>query len=305
MIYVTAGHEEGIGLEVFLKSYLLLPKYQQKEFHLICHKETLEKNLKISHISLDYDPLKITYITDKPFSTSALAKGIELCKHDDVLLTLPTSKDQLILNGEKLAGHTEYFRRFFNKEVDMFFKSNESNVLLITDHIPLNKVASHISSELINHKVELCVDNYKKYFGELKEIFIAGINPHAGENGILGNEDSVILDSVKFLEHKTKLKVNGPLPADGLLVNRQFSEEKLFVYMYHDQGLAPFKSLFKTIGANISLGLPFLRLSVDHGTAFELFGKNEANYMGCYYVMKLALQALERIKCQNKQVQKT
>jgi len=298
MIYVTAGHEEGIGLEVFLKSYLLLPKLQQENFHLICHEETLKKNLILSHINLDHDPISVTYITEQPYSTSALAKGIELCSETDILLTLPTSKDQLILDGKNLAGHTEYFRKHFNTEVDMFFKSNESNVLLVTDHIPLNEVTKTINKELINSKVKLCVENYEKYFNQLDEIFISGINPHAGENGILGNEDEVISEAITSLSDGLDQEISGPLPADGLLVNRSFSHEKLFVYMYHDQGLAPFKSIYKTIGANISLGLPFLRLSVDHGTAFELFGKNQANYMGCYYVMKLALNALERIKCQ-------
>lgn len=302
MIYVTAGHEEGIGLEVFLKSYLLLPQYQQEKFHLICHKETLEKNLELCKISLDYDPIKTTYVSDRPYSTSALAEGIKLCKETDILLTLPTSKDQLILNGKSVAGHTEYFREYFNTEVDMFFKSDESNVLLVTDHIPLNEVSKTISKELIYEKTLLCVENYEKYFNKLTDIYITGINPHAGENGILGTEDSIITEAINDLTSDLDKKLHGPLPADGLLVNKSFSENKLFIYMYHDQGLAPFKSLYKTKGANISLGLPFLRLSVDHGTAFELFGKNQANYMGCYYVMKLALNALEVIKCQKQKI---
>jgi 4-hydroxythreonine-4-phosphate dehydrogenase len=302
MIYVTAGHEEGIGLEVFLKSYLLLPKYQQSKFHLICHKETLDKNLELCSISLAHDPIKTTFITEKPYSTSALAKGVELCTSEDVLLTLPTSKDQLILDGKSVAGHTEYFREFFKTEVDMFFKSDESNVLLVTDHIPLNKVSSTISKELIHEKTALCVKNYEKYFNKLTDIYITGINPHAGENGILGSEDSIVTEAISSLKKELTQNLHGPLPADGLLVNKEFAENKLFIYMYHDQGLAPFKSLYKTKGANISLGLPFLRLSVDHGTAFELYGKNQANYMGCYYVMKLALNALEVIRCQKQKI---
>lgn len=296
MIYVTGGHEEGIGLEVFLKSILLLPQAQQEKFHLICNKSALQKTLKFCKISIEDESFGITYITEKPYSTSALNKAMELCTPTDILVTMPTSKDQLILNGKSLAGHTEYFRTFFNTEVDMFFKSNESNVLLVSDHIPLKNVSKYISSEVINNKVRLCIDNYENYFNKLNQIYISGINPHAGENGILGHEDDEIKKSVKELENQISQKIYGPLPADGMLISNKFKHDRLFVYMYHDQGLAPFKTLFKTIGANISLGLPFLRLSVDHGTAFELYGKNKANYMGCYYVLKLALQVLNRKK---------
>ncbi len=300
MIFVSAGHEEGIGLEVFLKSYLLLSKTQQKKFHLICNEDVLKRNLELCNISLAHDPLQTTFVTKTPLSTSALAKAIELCSETDILLTLPTSKDQLILNGKMVAGHTEYFRKLYNCPVDMFFKSKDSNVLLISDHIPLKEVTNYVTTERIQHKVKLCVDNYEKYFNKLKNIYLTGINPHAGEGGILGTEESVINDAITHLQKNLKQEVIGPLPADGLLVSTDFEAEKLFVYMYHDQGLAPFKSLYKTIGANISLGLPYLRMSVDHGTAFELYGKNQANYMGCYYVMKLALSALEGISCQNK-----
>lgn len=279
MIYVTAGHERGIGLEVFLKAYSLLSSSQQSKFHLFIGKEfvnQLPKNLKHTAV-------------EKPYSHNALELACNQCGPSDILVTMPTTKDELFFDGKNVSGHTEYFRkRYQNENIVMFFKSYEANVLLITDHIPLKEVPTKINSDLIHNKIKICVDNYTKYFGNLNEVIISGINPHAGEGGILGHEEKVITEAIKDLT--VKQKVSGPLPADGLFINGNFAHDKLFVYMYHDQGLAPFKTMFKSKGANITLGLPFLRLSVDHGTAFDLYGKDMADYMGCFYVLKMALK---------------
>ncbi len=279
MIYVTAGHERGIGLEVFLKAYGLLSSGQQSKFHLFVGEEfekLLPQNLKYT-------------LVKKPYSHNALEQACDICKTDDILVTMPTTKDELFFEDKKVSGHTEYFRkRYDNDNIVMFFKSYEANVLLITDHIPLKEVPLRINAELIHDKVKICVDNYTKYFGELSQIIISGINPHAGEGGILGSEESVITEAIENL--KVKQDVSGPLPADGLFLNNSFRHDHLYVYMYHDQGLAPFKTLFKSKGANITFGLPFLRISVDHGTAFDLYGKDCANYMGAFYVLKMALK---------------
>lgn len=279
MIYVTAGHEKGIGLEVFLKSFSLLSSNQQKKFHLFVGEEFG-----------DLLPEELNHtLVPRPYSHNALEMACDQCGQDDILVTMPTTKNELFFNGQPVSGHTEYFRkRFQNEDLVMFFKSYDANVLLITDHIPLRDVAKKINSDLIHNKVNICVDNYTKYFGQLNKVIISGINPHAGEGGILGHEESEITKAIKCLS--LKQEVVGPLPADGLFINNEFKSDHLYVYMYHDQGLAPFKTMFKSKGANITLGMPFIRLSVDHGTAFELYGKDCANYMGCYYVLKLALK---------------
>ncbi len=304
MIYVSCGHEKGIGLEVFLKSFLLLNKKQQSLFKLFSNRKTLEENLKNLNLSFSINQnscvftsaeLKTELDEKLPISDSSFKRAIKAGKENDILITLPTTKDQLILRNSKPAGHTEFLREYFKIDVSMFFKSEEANVLLISDHIPLKDVCNLNAKDIIKH-IDLTIKEKKKYFSETNTVYIAGINPHAGEDGILGNEDSVINESIVQLK-KTFPMVNfhGPLPADSMLVNRVFKEDSLFVYLYHDQGLAPFKTLFKTKGANISLGLPFLRLSVDHGTAFDLYGKNTADYMGCSYVLNLALKAHENI----------
>ncbi|EPZ50404.1 4-hydroxythreonine-4-phosphate dehydrogenase PdxA [Bacteriovorax sp. BAL6_X] len=282
MIYVTAGHEKGIGLEVFLKAWSLLSSSQQSKFHLFVgeeFKDQLPTELNRTLVQI-------------PYSHNALEQACDLCGPSDILVTMPTTKDELFFEGRPVSGHTEYFRkRYKNENLVMFFKSYDANVLLITDHIPLKDVAAKINHDLIHNKVKICVDNYKKYFGHLNDVIISGINPHAGEGGILGSEEKEIIRAIKALNIDET--IIGPLPADGLFLNDNFASDKLFVYMYHDQGLAPFKTMFKSKGANITLGMPFLRLSVDHGTAFDLYGKDCANYMGCYYVLKLALKVIK------------
>ena len=289
MIYVTCGHEKGIGLEVFLKSYSLLQPSDREKFKLICNEEMLNETRSLTSINL---PINCSFIQKRPYSTSALDQAMSLLSENDILVTMPTSKDQIFFNHQNVVGHTEYFRSYFNKNVSMFFKSDDANVLLITDHVPLKELSDKVTSELIEKQVETTINDYEKYFNSFENVYFAGLNPHAGEDGLLGLEEIKLRTAIKNLKAKfKKINFSDFLPADSMLINNKFSNENLFVYLYHDQALTPFKTLFKTQGANISLGLPFLRLSVDHGTAFDLYGKNVADYMGSYYVLKLALQA--------------
>lgn len=290
MIYVTQGHEKGIGLEIFLKSFLLLSLDQQKEITLICSPADFSQNLidlglkKESFSSLKF----LNNESSTGFSsTDSLLTALRVMTPEDILVTLPTSKDQLKLNGKNMAGYTEFFRSFFNnKNIAMTFKGLHQNVLLITDHLPLKKVASSISEELIVEKVSLTLDNFKKYFFAFEEVIFAGINPHAGENGILGNEEKCIHSAITKLEKSYGKIFKGPLSGDTLHYVEDKAKKQLMVYMFHDQGLPQFKSQYGLIGLNVTLGLPFLRLSVDHGTAFELYGKNKANITGMLYLLK-------------------
>lgn len=290
MIYVTQGHEKGIGLEIFLKSFLLLSLDQQKEITLVCSPADFSQNLidlglkKESFSSLKF----LNNESSTGFSsTDSLLTALKVMTPEDILVTLPTSKDQLKLNGKNMAGYTEFFRSFFNnKNIAMTFKGLHQNVLLITDHLPLKKVASSISEELIVEKVSLTLDNFKKYFFAFEEVIFAGINPHAGENGILGIEEKCIHSAITKLEKSYGKIFKGPLSGDTLHYVEDKAKKQLMVYMFHDQGLPQFKSQYGLIGLNVTLGLPFLRLSVDHGTAFELYGKNKANITGMLYLLK-------------------
>ncbi|MBL6990023.1 MAG: 4-hydroxythreonine-4-phosphate dehydrogenase PdxA [Bacteriovoracaceae bacterium] len=300
MIYVTQGHQSSIGMEVFFKSFKTLPIESQRQFTLICSKQTLLENLNFLSFTLAmFQELKIVYIDEHhlPETTLALQKALELIKApNDILLTLPSSKDQLILGDRNMAGYTEYLRNHFdNNEISMMFASQNDKLLLITDHIPLNEVTDKLTTDLIYKKSKLTIKSYQRYFEPFDEIIFAGINPHAGENGILGKEEKNIEDAISKLKADFPRKnFIGPISADTIHFYQKAHCSQLLVFMYHDQGLCWFKARNGLIGLNISLGLPFLRMSVDHGTAFELFGKNTADPSGCLFLLESAILAHRR-----------
>lgn len=303
MIHITQGHELGIGLEVFFKSLFYLPKSALEHFIFYGYPQAVVETLnslnvpfKVREDSIELFKKKISFnaISEEslPQSTSSLLKALENIKKDEVLITLPTSKTELIYNGVSAAGYTEFFRKYFNNQnISMVFGGPHGFTALLTDHIPLKDVSHVISSALIENKLSIIVDGLKTFFEPPNTIVIAGINPHAGEGGVLGSEEVVFKSSIKVLRKKfPDINFLGPLPGDTLHFESDKRENKLFVYSYHDQGLPTFKEQTGLFGVNISLGMPFLRLSVDHGTAFSLYGKNQADCRGCLYTLQKALQ---------------
>jgi 4-hydroxythreonine-4-phosphate dehydrogenase len=303
MIYVSQGHENGIGLEIFLKSYLSLPSEDQKIFTLAVEKQTFSEHLKM--LSLKTQQFKnlnvfFTNSSSVPQSTNSLEWCLTQIKENDILVTLPTSKDQLIYKNQNQSGYTEYFRSYFgNKNISMAFKSFKNNTLLITDHISLNQVSHYVDNQLLEEKIKLTLTGFQKYFYAIEELFVAGINPHAGENGLLGKEEIALSPTLKSLSKNCKVFVSDFLSGDTLHVYENFSKKQLFVYMFHDQGLAKFKAQNGFIGLNVTFGLPFLRLSVDHGTAFNMYGKNCANISGMIYLFKEALEVHKNVNQRN------
>ena len=309
MIYICQGHERSIALEIFLKSFILLLPPQQKRFTLIVNRRTLETNLALLDLAGNFEEqcvyigdnrLQCIFFNDErlPESTKALEIALDVIdpKHD-LLLTLPTSKDQLILNGNKCAGYTEYFRNYFQKnDISMLFYSEQEKLLLITDHVPISKLLELLKKKLIVDKIKTTLLSCEKYFSPFDEVILAGINPHCGENGMLGTEDREVFEATDELRaFFPAINFKGPYSADTLH-NYQANLQQLFVYMFHDQGLPAFKAKHGVIGLNISLGMPFLRMSVDHGTAFELYGKNRANHLGCSYMLQTALNIAEKLE---------
>lgn len=306
MIYVTQGHEKGVGLEVFLKAALLLAPAQLKNITLIADKysllETLDSlsfDFELSHTDLKYGGITL-HLEDLPEGNGSESKrsldhGMKLCERDpqSILFTLPTSKDQL----DGFAGHTEYFRHVYkNQSLPMYFYGPDYQVLLLSDHEPINKLSSLMKKEYLNKKLTITLEAMKKWAIPLKRVLISGLNPHAGENGILGKEEDELKTLLPELRQSYKeYEILGPIPGDTMVFSLK-DHQDLLVYWYHDQGLGVFKGHHGLIGANITLGMPFLRMSVDHGTAFPLFGKNQADERGCYYVLKLAHEFSQRMK---------
>ncbi len=306
MIYVTQGHERGVGLEVFLKAALLLPKSQINNLTLIANVDSVFET--IDSLPFDFDlcqeelvyggiTIKLIHVKDneKSQSQNALDLGMKLCEENEgsILFTLPTSKDQL--SGH--AGHTEYFRnKYNNPSLPMYFYGPDYQVMLISDHDPVHNLSSIISESYLNGKITTTIDSMKKWKIPLKKVLISGFNPHAGEEGILGTEEDRLKKLLPVLRQKYKdLEIKGPIPADTMVFSLQ-DHSDLLVYWFHDQGLGVFKGHHHLIGANITLGMPFLRMSVDHGTASSLFGLNQADERGCYYVLKLAFEFSQRIE---------
>lgn len=300
MIYVTQGHERGIGLEIFLKSFLLLSAQEKKIVTLVVSEKDLTTNLCDLKLKREnFKDLNLIHPPEDqgiPSSSASLLYVLKVIQPKDILVTLPTSKDQLIYNGKSLAGYTEFFREYYgNDNIAMTFKGISQNVLLITDHVALKNVTNVITKSLIVEKTNTTLKFYKKYFYSFDQVIFSGINPHVGENGILGSEDKIVNEAIEELKKSHSVQFKGPLSGDTLHMHVDDKKRQLFVYMFHDQGLAQFKATHGLIGLNISMGLPFLRLSVDHGTAFELYGKNKANSTGLTFLFKEAFEVIKYV----------
>ena len=207
-------------------------------------------------------------------ATADLAAG-----HIDVLVTAPIDKHTVQPEGEKFTGHTEYLAKQFNTaDYLMFLVAGDLRVALVTEHVPVSKISGLITKENILRKLAVMNHSLKRDFGIRKpRIAVLGLNPHAGDNGVIGNEDAeIIAPAVKEAAAKSML-VFGPYSADGIFGSGQYRKFEAVLAMYHDQGLIPFKTLAFDSGVNFTAGLPFVRTSPDHGTAYDIAGKNIAN----------------------------
>lgn len=301
-IYVTQGHQEGIGLEVFFKSCLLFNSNTLNSIQLLAFRNSVIqtlKNLKLpfgiedNFIALANLKIPVLWIDHVHISESftALELGMKLAETSGILYTLPTSKDQF----KGFAGHTEYFRHFYRRpDLGMFFSSEELQVLLVTDHVSIKELPNVLTEDKIFKVVKNTIDNLKKWHWPLGKVFISGLNPHAGEGGLIGKEDTEVDKAVKRLRDKCNFNISGPFPGDTILLERKEAKD-LLIYLYHDQGLGVFKSTQGFIGSNITVGLPYPRFSPDHGTSFGIFGKNKADYRGCFFSLNQALSMLQRM----------
>lgn len=197
----------------------------------------------------------------------------------EVLVTAPIHKDAMKLSAFKFPGHTEYLADFANvDEVLMLLIAGELRVGVATGHIALKDVANALSTALIRTKINLLHDSLLRDFGIANpRIAVLGLNPHASDNGLMGDEEKKIIQPVvRELAAENKL-VFGPYAADGFFGSGAFKQFDGVLAMYHDQGLAPFKALSFGAGVNFTAGLPVVRTSPDHGTGFDLAGKGEAS----------------------------
>lgn len=197
----------------------------------------------------------------------------------DALVTSPIDKNSAHSEEFPFKGHTEFLTQYFGSpESLMFMVSDTIRVGLVTEHVPLKEVTPLITKEKIEIKLQLMENSLRKDFGITKpKIAVLGLNPHAGDGGLIGQEDEQILKPlINELRNKGKL-VFGPFPADGFFGTAQYTRYDGVLAMYHDQGLIPFKAIAFENGVNFTAGISIVRTSPDHGTAFSLAGKNQAN----------------------------
>jgi 4-hydroxythreonine-4-phosphate dehydrogenase len=203
-------------------------------------------------------------------ATSDLASG-----KIDVLVTAPISKEAMSKTGFKFPGHTEYLADMAgNEEVLMVLVADSLRVALVTTHIPIKDVHTTLSKDLIVSKIKLFEATLIKDFGLIKpKIAVLGLNPHAGENGKIGSEEIEIIQPAIQQARAEHIQAFGPYPADGFFGSEARSGFDGVLAMYHDQGLSAFKALAFDNGVNYTAGLPIVRTSPDHGTAFDIAGR--------------------------------
>jgi 4-hydroxythreonine-4-phosphate dehydrogenase len=212
----------------------------------------------------------------------------------DALVTAPINKHNIQQDDFKFVGHTEYLTEASGKKDSLMFLISDSfRIGIVTGHMPLKDVAKSVTKEKIETKLKFMQNSLKKDFGIVKpKIAILGLNPHAGENGLLGDEEKEIIEPL-ILEQKNKGNiVMGPFPADGFFGAAQQNKYDGILAMYHDQGLIPFKSLAFDTGVNYTAGLPFVRTSPDHGTAYSIAGKNQASETSMRNAIYMALDVV-------------
>ena len=197
----------------------------------------------------------------------------------DVLVTGPINKKAMNNEGFGFPGHTEYIQNAFGtKDVAMLMVSNRLKLGVVTGHIPLKDVCGKISEEKILSKLRLMTDSLKKDFGvDMPRIAVLSLNPHSGDGGLLGTEEQDIIIPAIRKATEEGIYAYGPFSPDGYFGLGHFENFDATLAMYHDQGLAPFKALSFEDGVNFTAGLPVIRTSPDHGTAFEMAGRDEAD----------------------------
>ena len=306
-IGISIGDIHGIGLEIILKTFNkndLLKNFSTIIFgpHQQCFEYLSKKKIDTSLLNKifsldDIEENKLNLLEDKNFKhkvslgvpskesafisyESLLHAASELkAKNIDALVTAPIDKYQIRNSISDFIGHTEFLERNFEGESLMIMTSDVMKIAFVTGHIPLNKVSKEISTEKIIKKTKQLNHSLKQDFSIQKpKIAVLGLNPHAGENGMLGIEDSTLIEpAIKKLNKEFLLDILGPFPADSFFTKDNLDKYDGILAMYHDQGLIPFKTLSFSKGVNFTGGLNIIRTSPVHGVAYDIVKENTAN----------------------------
>ncbi|WP_297442122.1 4-hydroxythreonine-4-phosphate dehydrogenase [Sulfurimonas sp.] len=297
-IAISVGDLNGVGIEIALKAH---DEVSQMCEPLYCINEAmLEQSAKLLNAVIPKDfnlnavdgdfSIEVGKVTKKSglYSYNSFMSAVKLCeeKKADAVVTLPIHKEAWMMAGLEYKGHTDLLRKHFNKDAIMMLGCPEMFVALFTEHIPLKEVASSIKYKKLK---QFFLDLHNSVATE--QIAVLGLNPHAGDNGVLGHEELIITKAIKSANKKIGFEqFVGPVVPDVAFAPYFRKNFHYFVAMYHDQGLAPLKALYFDESVNISLNLPIIRTSVDHGTAFDIAYKEEAKTLSYLNAVESALQ---------------
>ena len=277
---------------------------EMPDFNLHITKGVDQLNYKRSNIIVCWEEeVEIKPGQSLPQGGAYAFKSLEAATNDlkagkiNALVTAPLNKHNVNTEALPFSGHTEYLAAQANtSEYLMELVDEDFRVGLVTGHLPVKDVASKLSIDLLIKKIQLMHNSLKSDFGITKpRIGVLGLNPHAGENGLLGKEElEIIAPAVNKAQHEMNMLAFGPFPADGFFGSGQFRKFDGILAMYHDQGLIPFKYMAFESGVNYTAGLPFIRTSPDHGTAYNIAGKNQASELSMRNAIYLAIDIYNR-----------
>ena len=317
---ISIGDPNGIGIEVMLKALSERPSNDNCNYIIYSSHGLIvnqKKDLNIKSLPLkkieSYDEISNNSLNikevfteskyefgmfDKHVSQNAIISFKEAVKdasdrNIDVLITSPIDKNLSFSKNFKYSGHTDYLRNYFNEDPIMLMVSKKLKVGLLTEHIALKDVVHDITVEKIIKKLKLLSQVLNKDFGILKpKIAVLSINPHVGDNGVIGTEDQKLLIPAINELNKNEDIIFGPFSADTFFCNSYIKYDATLA-VYHDQGLIPFKTISFGEGVNYSAGLSIIRTSPDHGTGFDIAGKNIADPSSFRHALDLALDIHE------------
>ncbi|MGA1581711.1 MAG: 4-hydroxythreonine-4-phosphate dehydrogenase PdxA [Saprospiraceae bacterium] len=329
-IGISIGDFNGIGLEVVLKTLahplvleMCTPVIYGSSKVVSYHKNIVDRDDltftgirsadqietgRINVVNCWQESVNITLGKMTNTSGKYAALSLDAAVHDlksgliDGLVTAPINKHAMALSEFEFAGHTEFITEVAEVETSLMLMVHDIlKVGLVSNHLPLREVSDVITKDLILEKIKVLHETLKVDFSiERPTIAVLGLNPHAGDGGTLGDEDDQLIRPAIIEAKKTGALVNGPFAADGFFGSGQYRKYDAILAMYHDQGLIPFKTLTFGGGVNYTAGLPFVRTSPDHGTAYELAGRNEADPTS---FMKALFLAVDIIKTRRQYVE--
>ena len=306
IIGISTGDPNGIGIEVILKSLADKSILDLCCVVLFSNFELIESQISFFNIDLnlkevaDFDSLDTNHVNVYPinnkeinlshgkltneggnYSKDSLFTAVKAIKNKeiDALVTGPINKKNIQSEDFQFKGHTDFLNEEFHGKSLMFMVSKEIKVALVTEHIPLSSVKENLNKNLIEFRVKEVFKSLSSDFGIKKpKVAVLSIDPHIGDQGVIGNADQKLLIPVLNKLYLDSYDVKGPFASDSFFGSKSYKKFDAIVAIYHDQGLIPFKTLTFGKGVNFTAGLEIVRTSPDHGTAYDISGKNIANH---------------------------